>query len=307
MGDSPTHYQIRVTVCICTFRRPSIVRAIESVARQALPPDIMLRILVIDNDIAPTARNVVEEFRASTGVALTYRHVPGQNISVARNAGIDAVTTPWLVFMDDDEFASPDWLAQLLAARKGAHVVFGPCQAIYPSGTPDWIRVGDYHSNRISEHGTPIDTGYTSNVLIDIRFVRRHDLSFDIEFGRTGGEDTLFFHAMYRKGAVLRYAPSALVFEEVVPSRVHLKWIVLRRFRAGQVYAIMSESSGGYHYLWVVWTALLKAIFCAMMWAIMAFRTSRAMWWLMRGAFHAGVVSNAIGANVHEEYAAKSR
>jgi len=149
--------------------------AIGSIAKHSELPNLKVRILVIDNDSEPRARNIVTEFRNRTAIHVEYKHVPGQNISTARNAGLDAATTPWLVFVDDDEYASTNWLAELVASRDGANAVFGPCEAIYGDGTPNWIRQGDYHSNRITERGR-ITTGYTSNVLIDMAFVRRHGL-----------------------------------------------------------------------------------------------------------------------------------
>ena len=231
--------RIAVTVCICTFRRPSVLRAVESVARQKLPPAIAMRVLVVDNDASPSAKDAIEEFRATTSAEIGYRHAPGQNISIARNAALDATSTPWLAFLDDDEYASSDWLAKLVAARQGAEAVFGPCEAIYRSDAPSWIKSSDYHSNRILHPGKTIDTGYTSNALIDMGFVRRKGLAFDPALGETGGEDTMFFHAMHKNGGRLGYAPDAIVYEEVAPTRLNLAWVLRRRYRAGQVYAMM--------------------------------------------------------------------
>jgi succinoglycan biosynthesis protein ExoM len=293
---------IGVTVCICTFRRPSVRLALESVTKQELPAEAALRILIIDNDLTPTARNLVEGVSALPEVQLEYRHVPGQNISLARNAALDAAKTDWLAFIDDDEYAPPVWLQQLLAARAGADAVFGPSEAIYPSDTPDWVKAGDYHSNWFLERRTPLYTGHTSNVLINMRLVRQHNLRFDLSLGQTGGEDTIFFHAMYKKGGVLRYAPNAVVFENVAPSRLSLKWIARRRFRVGQVYAMMFQRFDGFRYPAFVLAAPTKIAFCVMMFAIMALLPARAMWWLMRAVFHLGSVSYALGANVYQEY-----
>jgi succinoglycan biosynthesis protein ExoM len=292
---------IELTVCICTFRRPSVLSAIDSVAKQSELPNVNVRILVIDNDSEPTARNIVTEFHSRTDIHVDYKHVAGQNISMARNAGLDAATTPWLVFVDDDEHASTNWLAELVASREGATAVFGPCEAIYGEGTPDWIRQGDYHSNRITERGR-ITTGYTSNVLIDMAFVRRHGLRFDPELGRTGGEDTMFFHGMYRKGGVLKYAPNAVIYERVIPSRANVRWVVRRRYRAGQTRALVSHKFDRVDYRRLSWTAPLKVVACAIMSAVTLANRPRAMWWLMRGIFHCGTISYAIGAGVHDEY-----
>ena len=295
--------EIAVTVCICTIRRPSLLIAVQSVATQVLPPHVSLRILVIDNDATPSALPLVETCRAETSVPIGYRHAPGRNISVARNAALEDASTPWIAFLDDDEYAAPNWLGALIAARRGANAVFGPCEAIYRDGTPAWIRAGDYHSNRIALRKGRIDTGYTSNVLIDMGFVRSQGLRFDLALGRTGGEDTMFFHRMYRKGGMLTYANDAIVYEDVVPSRINLVWIARRRLRAGQVYAKMFHDLDGPAYRRATWTSLFKIAACAAMSAASAYQPSRAMWWLMRGTFHIGMLSYVIGLGIHQEYA----
>jgi succinoglycan biosynthesis protein ExoM len=305
VADRTKTEQVEVTVCICTFRRPSILHAIASVAEQKLPNELALRILVIDNDDAPTARDMISDYCAAHGMSLDYRHAPSRNISIARNAALDAAATPWLAFIDDDERASSSWLANLWAARSGANAVFGPCEAIYHEWTRSWIKAGDYHSNRIPEDKRPINTGYTSNVLIDTEFVRRHGLRFDVALGRTGGEDTMFFHSVYRKGGVFKYARDAVVYEDVVPARINLQWVVTRRYRAGQVYAMMFHRFDKVAYRRVLWTTLPKIGACAAMSAIMAFKPRRAMWWLMRGTLHCGALSYIVGLNVVEEYGSR--
>src|SRR5262249_16888127 len=132
-------------------------------------------------------------------------------------------------------------------------------------------------------------------------FVRRHGLRFEPKLGRTGGEDTVFFHAMYRKGGVLKYAPNAVVYERVVPSRANVRWVVRRRYRAGQIRALASPKFHPWDYPHWSWTAPLKVVVCAIMSAVTLANRPRAMWWLMRGIFHCGTISYAIGAGVHEE------
>src|SRR5581483_11677582 len=149
----------------------------------------------------------------------------------------------------------------------------------YPQGTPPWMRAGDYHSNRILERKRPIDTGYTSNVLIDLSFPRKNLLQFDPALGRTGGEDTFFFQAMFRRGAVLKYAPDAVVYEEVAPSRLNLKWIARRKFRAGQVYALMFLRFDGAAYRRAAWSSPLKISTCIAMCGMTLLDPRRAMWW----------------------------
>jgi succinoglycan biosynthesis protein ExoM len=294
--------QAAVTVCICTFRRASLVSTLHSVASQVMGNGTKFRIVVVDNDTMPTADKVVRNFRATAAMDLQYLHVPAQNISIARNAGLKVCRTRWLAFIDDDETAALDWLDCLMTNRDGAVAVFGPCEAIYGDNTPKWIRVGDYHSNRVIWRHGIIETGYTSNVLIDMDFVRAHKLEFDEEFGRTGGEDNMFFYAMHRCGGRLTFAPAALVYEKVSNARTTLRWIITRRYRMGQTYAKLQQRHKIREYLWIPLTSPIKIAFCVGTAALLAISPARGMWWLMRGAFHWGMLSYRLNGNVHEEY-----
>ena len=293
-----------VTVCICTFRRPSgLAEAMASVAGQRLPPRVRLKLVVVDNDREPSARRFVERFASDADFAVAYRHCPGENISIARNGALDATTTRWLAFLDDDERADPDWLARLLAHSAVAQAVFGPCEAVYAAHAPTWVRRGDYHSNRIVRRNGVIETGHTCNALIDAAFVRRHGLRFDVELGRSGGEDTIFFHSMRRCGATLAYAPEAIVFEDVAVGRATLGWVARRRYRAGQTYALMLRRFSPRRYALWAWTSPMKIAFCSFAGAATGFDAARASRWAMRGVFHLGGLSYALGFGIHQEYA----
>ncbi len=299
---------VAVTVCICTFRRPiGLAEAMTSVAEQRLPSGVQRILVVVDNDRQPSTRPVVDRFAADVDFPVVYRHCPGENISIARNGALDATATRWLAFLDDDERAAPDWLAELLAASAGAQAAFGPCEAVYAAHTPSWVRRGDHHSNRIARRHGAIETGHTCNALIDAAFIRRHGLRFDIELGRSGGEDTLFFHAMRRCGATLAYAPKAIVFEDVAAGRATVGWVARRRYRAGQTYALMLRRFSPRRYALWAGTSPLKIAFCSFLGASIWFDSARASRWAMRGVFHLGGLSYALGFGIHQEYGPRRR
>jgi succinoglycan biosynthesis protein ExoM len=295
--------QIVVTVCICTFRRASLTSTLTSVANQVLPDEIKCRVLVIDNDVARTAEASVAKFDASvSNIELEYLHAPSKNISIARNAALRACVTRWLAFIDDDETAAANWIERLMADRNDVAAVFGLSKAIYGHGTPEWIKFGDYHSNQPQPRRGIVDTGYTSNVLIDMNFVREHRLEFDETLGRTGAEDTDFFYAMYRHGGRLAYASDAVVYEEVSDNRKTLRWIIKRRQRVGQTFAKLQQRYNTRAYNLIPLLSPIKIVFCISMAAVLSIRPSRAMWWLMRGVFHWGTLSYRINGSIYEEY-----
>jgi succinoglycan biosynthesis protein ExoM len=295
--------QTPITVCICTFRRESLTSTLTSVSNQMLPHETKRRIVVIDNDSARTAEAFVLRFGESEPeIDLEYIHAPGQNISIARNAALKACKSRWLAFIDDDETAAPNWLERLMAKRDGAAAVFGLSKAIYGNSTPEWIKLGDYHSSQPHFQSGIVHTGYTSNVLIDMSFVRKYDLEFDHTLGRTGGEDTDFFYAMHQLGGRLAYAADAVVYDEVVESRRTLRWILKRRKRVGQTYAKMQQRYNTRAYRLIPILSPLKIAFCFTMAAMLAIRPEHAMWWLMRGVFHWGSLSYRISGRVYQEY-----
>jgi succinoglycan biosynthesis protein ExoM len=303
--EKPT---VAITICICTFRRSSILTALSTVANQLLSDDISLQLIVIDNDDAESALKSVMNFAKTTGIEVAYRHVPGANIAIARNAGLDLAATEWLAFLDDDEIASEVWLNNLIAERLGATAIFGRCTAVYDEQTPQWIRDGDYHSTRIeTDVKTAIVTGYAGNVLINMDFVRQHKLRFDTTLGKTGGEDTIFFREIYEKGGLLRYAKNAVVYEPVPSNRNNLRWIIQRKYRSGQIYGTMLYrfDKARYRRIFVVGPA--KVLSCVIMTFALGLLSANALRWLCRGAFHLGVLSYAAGFETYPEYIAQQR
>src|SRR5207248_1417367 len=137
----------RVDVCICTYQRRAVADAVRSVALQRGLDAVAVRVVVADNAVEPWARELVSRTGLETGLDIHYVHAPANNIAVARNACLDAAGGDWIAFLDDDEIASPGWLAALLAdARSGEwDAVLGPVRAIYPAQAPQWVRGADLH------------------------------------------------------------------------------------------------------------------------------------------------------------------
>lgn len=290
-----------IAVCACTFRRESLSETLASLARQVLPEGLSLSVVVADNDLGDDRRAGIEAEARALGLVLRYVHAPARNISIARNACLSATSEDWIAFIDDDEVARPDWLAQLLAEREGHEVVFGVSQAGYPDPeTPQWIVSGDFHSNRLAGNDPPWN-GYTANVLIDRRFAAARGLRFAEELGQTGGEDTRFFFDAQLAGARFGYAPLAIVDEATPLARASLRWLALRRYRAGQIHHLLLREQGG------AWrgsvAAVAKAGACMIAALVAMPDPPRAAAHALRGALHLGVVAAALGFAPYREYA----
>lgn len=228
---------VKVNVCICTYNRPSLETTLKSLAEQDFSA-ADFSVIVADNAETPALEHAISALGARFGLDLTYVHAPARNISIARNACLDAANAHLIAFIDDDEWASPGWLSALVVAagETGPSVVLGPVRGIYGEDAPDWFQRHQFHDTYPTLlKGGVIRDGYTCNVLF--RFADLKGLRFDLALGRSGGEDTDFISRLYRQGCRIAYCEAALVYEAVAPNRLSARWLLTRSFRSGQTHA----------------------------------------------------------------------
>ncbi|WP_417809351.1 glycosyltransferase [Thioclava sp.] len=303
-----------IAIGICTFQRPSLRETLESLARQNLPADMSLTLIIADNDDVPSAEAVVREFGARSTHVVEYIHAPARNISIARNAILDVARrakAARLAFIDDDEIAQPDWIAQLdeVMTRVQADAVIGPVHAIYQDDAARWMQLAKVHDTmpEIGVDGRPI-AGHSCNAMINCAAPAFSGLRFDLARGQTGGEDSAWFEAARRNGAQLAFAPDAIVREGVPPARAQLRWLVLRRYRMGQTYASLHhDAPSAIKRIASAAVAMAKTAWCALA-ALVQFPSPLARNRnIVRGAFHAGVIAHLSGLRQINLYGAPPR
>jgi succinoglycan biosynthesis protein ExoM len=283
-----------VDVCVCTFRRASVADLLTSLAALDLPAGWRMRVIVADNDDTPFAQAIVEQSFRKLGLNGTYVHAPARNISIARNACLDAASGDLVAFIDDDEVARPDWLARLIAshAETGADVVFGKVKAVYAADAPAWMREADMHSTPPPFRWGRIEGGYTCNVLMKRDVVGA--MRFNPAFGRSGGEDTIFFGDLQKAGVPMAYADDAIVEEPVPPARYRFDWMIKRAFRSGQSLGVLERRRGVKPWQQLV-VSPPKIVYCWLVALASFWSPSRWRRAMMRAQLHIGVIATALG------------
>ncbi|RUW20442.1 glycosyltransferase family 2 protein [Mesorhizobium sp. M4B.F.Ca.ET.215.01.1.1] len=298
-----------IDICVCTFRRPELADTLRSIAAMDRPAGFEIGVVVADNDDQPSAQPLVKALAQELKLPIRYRHAPARNISIARNACLDASVSDLVAFIDDDETASVRWLAELVATAEasGATAVLGPVRARYGSDAPAWMRKGDFHSTLPVWVRGEIRTGYTCNVLLRTSEASLRGRRFSLARGQTGGEDTEFFDTMVRDGGRIAFAPDALV-EEVVPhARAAFDWLRRRRFRFGQTHGhLIGHGASGIRRVAQVGLASAKAAYCFAMAALTAISPVRRNRSVLRGIMHVGVVSGLVGVREIRQYGLSS-
>ncbi len=250
----PIRSDIRVAICICTFRRRELLRELLSgiaqlTFRRVQMPQI--QIVVVDNDEFASA----EEVCGTVSVPWPIKYVvePRRGITHARNRAItEAGLVDFIAFIDDDEIPSAHWLDELLwtQAEFAADVVSGPVLPRYAPEVADWVKRGGFFDARASATGTPRKACASNNVLIGTHVFRQVP-RFDDAFALSGAEDTNFFLRVRQAGHEIVWAQEAAVFEAVSAKRATVAWILRREYQTGNGWVFCEAGVDGRLRRWV--------------------------------------------------------
>jgi len=243
---------IDLSFLICTFHREDqLVEAMHSVLQLEGLADIRYEILVVDNSDEESARSAVEGFAASTSCAhVRYVAAHPPNISVARNAGVEAAAGTFIAMIDDDMKVRPDWLKAMLPMMRDSafDVLCGPVEAIYADPA-----LATRESRFFFHRDAPLPKGTelrvmgprrtrsfvpaTSNGVFRRETCFGQGLRFDLRYGRTGGEDVDLFCRLERQGRRVGWVPDAWTSEVVPPHRCSVDYLERRAYAGGQAFA----------------------------------------------------------------------
>lgn len=232
-----------VAVAVCTRDRPEMLRAtLHSLAALELD-GIDCCFIIIENNEIRTVTAVVGEFADMVGAErVTYCLETHLGIACARNAALKTalgMNVDALAFIDDDEIADPQWLAELLkvANRDRLDLVGGPVGLQPPPadasanekmvwrGLSARCRAMERKSRSLARKGRDHRiTIVTNNWLADLSFIRRTGLHFDEALGMSGGEDTAFFRELRHLGGKTGWATDALILETMPRERLTLAY-----------------------------------------------------------------------------------
>jgi GT2 family glycosyltransferase len=233
----------KAVIVVPTFRRPQMLRAtLASIAAQ--DADFPFAVVVVENDARglagqDAAFDVFARGRLN-GLAIVE---PRQGNVEAINAGFGAALerfprTDLFLMIDDDEIASPQWLARMVGAadRSGAGIVGGPVNPVFQGDVGAGMREHPVFWPIDAVTG-PLQMIYGSgNCLIRRGVFERLGLpAFDLAFNFLGGGDTDFFTRARNAGVTFYWQADALITETVPVERTRRKWVFKRGLRIGAI------------------------------------------------------------------------
>ncbi|MCC5876814.1 MAG: glycosyltransferase family 2 protein, partial [Candidatus Sumerlaeia bacterium] len=127
------------TICICTHNRaPHLRRCLQSLVDH-MPEGMTVPVMVVDNASTDDTSAVAEEFMGSLDLVCQFAPDPG--LSRARNVGWRACRTEYIVYLDDDARATPQWIPAIARGLDSYQPDYfgGPYVPFYLDEKPDWF------------------------------------------------------------------------------------------------------------------------------------------------------------------------
>jgi succinoglycan biosynthesis protein ExoM len=220
--EAMTANQKHISVCICTYKRPELLKRLLSELRAQDTDGLFTYSIVIsDNDQARSGEPVAQEFASSSAIPIKYCVEPRQNIALSRNKVVENATGDFLAFIDDDEFPEKNWLLTLFKNCEEYNVdgVLGPVKPYFDQKPPAWLVKSGFYLRRVNSTGTVVEwkEARTGNVLVRKRIFTAGEQPFRPEFRM--GEDQDFFRRMMEKGHRFIWSADAVAYETVPPAR----------------------------------------------------------------------------------------
>jgi len=229
-----------IAIAIPTFKRPASLGRLLG-ALEKLETDARVLVLVADNDAETHAgydfcRAICARYRWPLDPLVAEE----RGIAQARNALVKAALrypdVRLLAMIDDDEWPSPNWLAELVRvqASTGADVVAGSILFEGAHEKSRWAAGFDGSCDIRRPTGPVAMLEGAGNLLVTRACLDKlGEPWFDPAFALSGGEDRDFFERVKAAGGRFAWADEAVARGALPERRMTLDWVLRRAYAIG--------------------------------------------------------------------------
>ncbi len=242
---------MKLDVVVPTYNRSALLRTtLDSLLRAAVPAELKVTVLVVDNNSKDDTAFVVENLQRDAPLRLIYVKETRQGLSHARNAGILAGKGDLVGFIDDDEEIGDTWYEVIAREFSAPEIDFigGPYLPNWVSDVPDWLPPG-YHAAIGAippKPRAPFDKHFSGNLMGGNAVFRRGVFDrvgmYAPHLGRSGKgllseEDAEFYRRLQAAGIHGMYVPDLTILHYIAPERLtrtyHRRWAYWRAVSQG--------------------------------------------------------------------------
>ena len=245
------------TVALCTHNHADrLVRTLEDLAKLNVPR-LPWEFLIIDNGCSDGTPELLARHTWPAGWQVRVVREEKLGLSNARNRAIADARGEYVIFMDDDETADPDWLCayeRLIDAHQPD--AFGGRQVVLFEDTrPPWLRdellgfLGELNrADEIVPLTDPYTPFYGGNFGLRKAVCDRVG-GFDSMLGRkgadnTGGEEVDFYRRLLDAGFKVWWTPEAVIHHRIQAVKLDRRYFHDLHYRMGRMEAIRKRGTG---------------------------------------------------------------
>ncbi|MDJ1483152.1 glycosyltransferase [Cytophagaceae bacterium YF14B1] len=241
-----------ISVIIATHNRDKYLeKAIYSLSLQSLAYN-EYEVLIIDNASTDKTKEIVEKQISKLNISLSYIYSPEPSANKARNIGWQKALGKYVVFMDDDAIAVPEWLERIVSGFQTVSpspgIIGGKVVPIWEKEPPDWLNPKLYGALSLIDY-SPEKTFLDKKLPFSVNMSFQKTLlaqygGFDIALGRKGdkllsGDETAIAIRIRNAGYKVYYDPAIEVGHHIPSSRLDQSWFTKRYYWGGYSDALM--------------------------------------------------------------------
>jgi len=245
------------TVALCTHNHADRLARTLADLEQLKAPRQPWEFLIIDNGCRDDTPELLARHAWPAEWQVRVVREDKLGLSNARNRAIADARGEYVIFLDDDETADPDWLCayERLIEAYSPDAFGGRQVVLFEDARPPWLRdellgfLGEV--NRHSEVA-PLTDPYTPFYGGNFGFRRMVCEcvgGFDSMLGRkgvdnTGGEEVDFYRRLLKAGLKVWWTPEALIHHRIQASKLERSYFIGLHYRMGRMEAVRKRGTG---------------------------------------------------------------
>ncbi|MDE2277286.1 MAG: glycosyltransferase family 2 protein [Burkholderiales bacterium] len=236
------------TVAMCTHNHADrLVRTLADLPR-VRPPRRPWELLVIDNGSTDTTPRLLRDQAWPPGWQVRVVREDKLGLSNARNRAVAEARGTYIVFIDDDETADPDWLCafERLIDAQAPDAFGGRIRVLFEDQRPAWLAdellgfLGELDRGGVVAPLTDPETSFFGGNFGCRRSVFDRVGGFDAGLGRkggtnTGGEEVDFYRRLLDAGLRVWWTPEAVIHHRIQAAKLERRYFLDLHYRQGRV------------------------------------------------------------------------